>query len=158
MASTKAAAVRVEGLTELRSALKRLENLEDQAELKQALWDAAGRVVDEARAKASTRQERSMASRLKASRSQAKAAVIIGGKPFDLGAEFGAKAWPQFRDWLGNDMNAGYLLFPTIREQTPQIVEDLGDVVEKIFREDKSVAAAGKLMESLEAAVGGRRG
>lgn len=51
--------------------------------------------------------------------------------PEVLGAEFGGGARPrtrQFRPHLGRE---GYFLYPTIREQLPQIVEDMADAIER---------------------------
>lgn len=42
--------------------------------------------------------------------------VVYGGKPWSMGAEFGAVQYPQFKPWRGNKDEAGYFLWPTIRE------------------------------------------
>lgn len=149
--------IRVEGLKEVRRDLKEAGDFEGSAALKAALAEAADHVVATARSRASTRQERSMASRLKASRSAASSAVTLGGKPYDLGTEFGAKRWPQFRDWRGNDLGAGYLLFPTIRDQEERILEPVAGALQKVLagKGAASLGAASGVMAQLEAAIGG---
>lgn len=42
--------------------------------------------------------------------------VMYGGKPWNMGAEFGAIQYPQFEPWRGNKDEAGYFLWPAIRE------------------------------------------
>lgn len=153
------AGVKVTGLQEVRSALKRCEDADRQAELKQANFDVAELVVREGRSGASGVS--SMAARaaetLRAGRQLAKATVTLGGAraPFALGAEFGAgrdvrrgnvggnpprpgRGWNQFMGWRGNGEDAGYFLYPAIRENTPEIVDRYGDAIERIFGGDKS--------------------
>lgn len=126
-------------MRDLRKDLKELGDLETSNELRDALNEAAQLVVDESRANASTRMEQSMASRLKASKGMASAAVSIGGKPYDLGAEFGAKRWPQFKEWRGNGMDAGYVVFPTIRAEEERIVDKFGEAIDRVL--EKRAAA-----------------
>lgn len=149
--------IRVEGLKEVRRDLKEAGDFEGSAALKAALAEAADHVVATARSRASTRQERAMASRLKASRSAASSAVTLGGKPYDLGTEFGAKRWPQFRDWRGNDLGAGYLLFPTIRDQEERILEPVAGALQKVLegKGARSLGAAEDLMAELGRLTGG---
>lgn len=62
-----------------------------------------------------------------------------------IGAEFGAyrnklrstkrgpvKGWRQFREWRGNKDKAGYFLWPTIREKSPEIARAYGEELQKI--------------------------
>jgi hypothetical protein len=42
--------------------------------------------------------------------------VRYGGKPYDMGAEFGSYQYHQFKIWRGNDDDAGYFLWPAIRQ------------------------------------------
>lgn len=52
--------------------------------------------------------------------------VVLGGQasaPWALGAEFGAIAYPQFLPWTGSGDDAGYVLWPTIRDQEEAIEE-----------------------------------
>lgn len=55
--------------------------------------------------------------------SDIRAGIKIGGSryPFAVGAEFGALRWRQFSNghpgpWRGNDENAGYFLWPHVRQ------------------------------------------
>lgn len=38
-----------------------------------------------------------------------------------FGAEFGSKRFRQFRPWTGNDTQAGYFLYPTIRDMSDEM-------------------------------------
>ena len=40
--------------------------------------------------------------------------------------------WNQFKAHRGSGANAGYFLWPAVRDKTPQIVETYGDAVERI--------------------------
>lgn len=42
--------------------------------------------------------------------------VRYGGSPWSMGAEFGAIRWHQFKPWRGNQDQAGYFLWPTVRK------------------------------------------
>lgn len=42
--------------------------------------------------------------------------VIYGGSAYSFGAEFGAYRYKQFKEWRGNKDDAGYFLWPTVRE------------------------------------------
>jgi hypothetical protein len=126
-------AVRVEGLAELRKELKRLDLSKD---LGQANRKVAQLVVDAAQGRASTRLERAAARSLSASSSTVGARVGLGGPrtPFAAGAEFGSKRFRQFQAWRGNGQQAGYFLYPAIRENTPRIVEVYGDEIDRVTR------------------------
>jgi hypothetical protein len=41
--------------------------------------------------------------------------VRFGGKPYDMGAEFGSYRYHQFHAWRGNGDDSGYFLWPAIR-------------------------------------------
>jgi hypothetical protein len=45
----------------------------------------------------------------------ARGVVDYGGRPYDMGAEFGAYRYKQFKTWRGNQDNAGYFLWPSAR-------------------------------------------
>lgn len=49
--------------------------------------------------------------------------------PYALGAEFGALQYPQFKPWTGNSPDAGYFLYPTIREEQHEIKETYDQMV-----------------------------
>lgn len=149
--------VKVEGLKELSRDLKAAGDFEGSNALKKALAEAADQVVQAAQANASTRQQRATAGRLKASKAAASSSVTLGGKPYDLGVEFGSKRWPQFPAWRGNGMDAGYLLFPAIREEQDRIVEPVADAIDALLRGKgaASLGAAGDLMAELGRLTGG---
>lgn len=53
--------------------------------------------------------------------------LFVDEHPEILGAEFGGGRRPttrQFPPWLGKGENAGYMLFPTIRERSESLFED----------------------------------
>lgn len=142
-------AVRVTGMRELRAALRRLGDRELLRELGKINGRAAQMVRDRARAKASTAQEAGAASRLRASRGAAKATITLGGKPYDFGAEFGARpnaerrrksgsylGLNQFRPWRGNGQGAGYFLFPALRESREQIIEQYVAEIDKLWNRE----------------------
>lgn len=42
--------------------------------------------------------------------------VELGGRPYDLGAEFGSYQYHQFDRWRGKDDSAGYFFWPAVRD------------------------------------------
>lgn len=51
--------------------------------------------------------------------------VVYGGNAYNFGAEFGAYRYHQFKTWLGNKDDAGYFLWPTIRQyRDKKMLED----------------------------------
>lgn len=42
--------------------------------------------------------------------------VVYGGNGYNMGAEFGAYRYKQFKQWRGNKDDAGYFFWPAIRE------------------------------------------
>ena len=132
------ATVRVEGLDELRRALKKAQDVEALGKVK-AANRAAGELVVKAaqrRAPGVSRMAASAATTLRASNSAGKASVRIGSnaKPYALGAEFGSVRYRQFKPWRGSGAGAGYFLWPAIRDKTPEIVELYGDAIEDALR------------------------
>lgn len=63
----------------------------------------------------------------------ARVALNAGRVPDAFGQEFGAKQFPQFQPWRGNQWNPdtdrgpGYVLHPTIRAARPRIIEEYAD-------------------------------
>jgi len=57
---------------------------------------------------------------IRATKTAKGASVRLGGSGKKhgpaFGAEFGAKQFPQFPRWRGNDMDAGYMVHPAIRD------------------------------------------
>lgn len=78
---------------------------------------------------------------IKASRTAGAVKVTVssaGAHPYALGAFLGAKAYPQFADWVGTDWEPGgdggpYALNPAIREELPGVLADYGDAVEEFW-------------------------
>ena len=144
--TSKAVSFRVEGLKELQKSLKALEDVEGQAPVKAAFKRAADEVVDRSRRRASTRMERSMAGRLKPSVAKLSAGVVIGGKPYDFGAEFGASqnvprstrrgtvlGWNQFKPTAGQGTEAGYVVHPSARDTQDWLAGELGSAIEAVW-------------------------
>jgi hypothetical protein len=135
--------VQIFGMRELRSTLKRCEDAERQAELKRANVEVAELVIRGARRRAGSRMQRSTAARMKASRSLNRAAVRMGGRPYDMGANFGAyQDVPRRRrtgsylgyNWAPERRSPDYMLYATIEAERAQIVDFYADAIEDIFR------------------------
>lgn len=141
--------VRVKGLDELRRELKKLDDAGLITELKDANMEAAESIIGPAQSSAARigRMEARAAATLKASKTASVARLIFGGAsaPFAGGAEYGANrnrarqtargtvmGWNQFNPHRGGGENAGYFLWPTIRERTDDIIEMYGDSIERI--------------------------
>jgi hypothetical protein len=129
-------------MRELRAALKRCEDAERQRELRQANIDVAEIVVKGARQRAGSTMQRSTASRIKAVRSLARAAVRLGGKPYDMGANFGAyhnvprrRRTGTYRgyNWAPVRRRPDYMLYSSIEANRERIVDTYGDAIEVIF-------------------------
>jgi hypothetical protein len=122
-----AAIVGIEGLAELQRELRRL-SAEAPKELRKTHLEAAEYVRDRARAKARSvgPMQAKAATTLVAAAEQRYAKVRLGKAGvawgFALGAEYGARAYPQFPAWRGNQwtdeggVGVGYFLHPAIRE------------------------------------------
>lgn len=147
--------VRVAGLDQFRRQLRRLEQEGGPngiALLKEANYKVASMVVGKAQARASTigRQQAKAASTLRPGRQQARATISGGtGIRFFFGAEFGSYGdiqrvrggrrflgFNQFLEWKrpGNG-NTGYFLFPTMRDETRNIIEMYGDELDRIAKD-----------------------
>lgn len=135
----------VEGLDDLRRELQRLDLADD---LKQANHEVGRLVVRRGQGKAFTPLQQKAAASLKSAK-QARKAVVSGGgarAQFFGGAEFGAGqdqprvgpsgrrflGYNQFQPWRGSGRNAGYFLYPAIRDAEQEIVDLYGDELEKI--------------------------
>lgn len=144
-------AIQIRGLVDFRKALGQL-NADLPKELGNVNKAVADFVIDRAEGRAQglgalwARAARSLSS----ARKQRVAMVRLGGTryPEALGAEFGAirniprlttsgrsvRGWNQFREWRGSDTDAGYFLYPTLREDAPEIVEFYADLVERLAK------------------------
>lgn len=143
--------IEIRGLVDFQRALRQL-NADLPKELGTLNKTVADFVIDRAQGRAASlgplwvRAARS----LSAARKQRAAVVRMGGlrHPEALGAEFGAirniprltnsgrsvRGWNQFREWRGSDTDAGYFLYPTIREDTPQILDMYADLIERLAK------------------------
>lgn len=122
----KSGAIQVEGLARLNAALKELDNgLAKVA--REGSKEIATDVAEKARGLAQSLGgvAAHVAPSVKASVGAKSAGVAIGGAayPMAAGAEFGAYQYAQFQPWRGNGSGAGYFLYPTIREEAPEITE-----------------------------------
>ena len=150
MARLDADTVKVAGLSELRKELKRLDEATLIDELKDANYEVAELVRKEAVGRASTKMEQRAADSLKSARQAARAQLSGGGAkvPYFGGAEFGAmrnqtrtgpsgrtyQGYNQFQEWRGNGSDAGYFLYPAIRDLSEPIVNIYGDYLEQITK------------------------
>lgn len=85
-----AASIKVVGAKELRASLRQMTDTNLLKEIGKAHRRIGDMVVEEARSRAHSTMEKAAASRLKSSAATASARLTLGGKPYDLGAEFGA--------------------------------------------------------------------
>lgn len=127
--------IQVQGAKELRAALRKMGDRRLLRELGNLNADLAAQVIDRARANAGSPLERKAADQLKPAKSAAAVRVSMDGG-YVLGAEFGAKRWPQFKPWKGNGVEAGYFLFPAVRDMREEIVNAYADEIERVFGKD----------------------
>lgn len=149
--------IEASGIKDAIKAAKAVGDIERSKAFKAASAEAANLVVKGARANASTRLERRAArTALDAVVRSSLPAVRLSASDFPaaLGAEFGAdrnqrrlirgkgqrrshyrKGWNQFRPWRGSDSNAGYFLWPSIRENADDVRETYAELVEKLWNE-----------------------
>lgn len=142
--------IAVDGLPELSAALKEI-GPELQKELKTTNKAAAEMVASGTRSAMSSlgAQGSHFAPGVKASGGATSAGVALDGKrmPGILGTEFGAgqgvertrssgtyEGFNQFEPWRGNGANAGYSLYPTIRERADDIVEFYDEAIGTVIR------------------------
>jgi len=134
--------IQVSGLRELNKALKDL-GPEFPKEMRKVNKEVATGVKDHAlrNALALGGTAAHIAPSLKASGGVNSAAVALGGAahPAAGGAEFGGQRRPttqQFKPWRGSGSNAGYFLYPAIREDADDIYNDylgaLDDLVKRV--------------------------
>lgn len=71
---------------------------------------------------------------IKATATQRQATIVLDGATFPalLGREFGSARFKQFPAWRGNGQDAGYFLFPTLREELPEMLDDLQDAIDEL--------------------------
>jgi len=129
--------IRVEGLAELNRALKAL-GPGAQMELKDANQKVSELVAADARAAAYSLGgvAAKTAPSIQAKKYTTSAAVGIGGPayPFAGGAEFGAFKYHQFKPWRGNHSDAGYFLYPAIRQDLDRIETEYRDAIDALIK------------------------
>lgn len=129
--------IKVRGLTELNAALRAIGN-EAQGELRDASRVVANIVADDARANAYALGgvAAKVAPSIRASAGVRSAGVGFGGAafPFAGGAEFGSLRYKQFKPWRGNQSDAGYFVYPSIRSNSERIAEEFADAVDDLLR------------------------
>jgi hypothetical protein len=103
--------VRVVGLPELSKALKEI-GPDAQKELREASKRVAGFVADDARA----------------------AAQSLGGVAAHVAPSIGSIKYHQFKPWRGNSSDAGYFLYPAIRQDADRIETEFTDAVDDIIK------------------------
>lgn len=129
----------VKGLADFRRALKALEG-DYPKQLGQINQDVGELVVDQAEHHAHDRGGPYLAALrlggLKASKAQTAARIVLDGvrAPMIFGAEFGAKRWPQFDRWTGSGDDAGYALWPAVREKQDEAGEMYLDALDELSR------------------------
>jgi hypothetical protein len=64
-------------------------------------------------------------------RQQGTGVIVYGGQGYSKGAEFGAYRYRQFETWRGNGDDAGYFLWPTVRQFRDE--EFLNDYAETVL-------------------------
>lgn len=140
--------VQVSGLKELRRDLRKLGTPDQMKELKAANATVANIIVNAARGQASTRMQQRAAATLRVSNSVYAAVRFGTGFRGAMGAEFGAArgmprqgvpgfqrytGWNQFEGWKGNGSEAGYFLWPAIRDKTGEVLNTYADELLRRF-------------------------
>ncbi len=137
--NAKSQGVRVTGLVELNRALKAL-GPEVQKELKAANFEVGSMVADDARSIAMGLGgvAAKVAPSIKATKTATGAAVSFGGAAYPMagGAEFGSLRYKQFQPWRGNGSDAGYFVYPAIRQDADQIEATYLDRIDDIMRKN----------------------
>lgn len=130
--------VKVDGLRELNAALKRIGGSDLAKEL-----TAAGRTVSEMVARDARSAALSLggvaahvAPSISARASRQSASVAFGGARYPMagGAEFGSYRYHQFKPWRGSSSDAGYFLYPSIRDDAGRIEEEYRDAVDDLIK------------------------
>lgn len=129
--------IRVTGLTELNRALRQVDPVL-QKELKAANLEVAQDVTLAAKGKAaglgSTAAK--VAPSISAAARNVAAGVSFGGAayPFAEGAEFGAVQYAQFQPFRGSGPDAGYFVYPAIRDKAGDIEASYLDALDTMIR------------------------
>lgn len=146
----KTGLIQIDGLAELNRTLREDFGKGFQVELRQANKAAAELAADGARARAYSLGGVAghVAPSIKLSAGTATAGVSFGGPGFPMagGAEFGALqneirgrrtgpyvGYRQFEPWRGNQMDAGYFVYPTIRASADEIEAQYRDALDRLL-------------------------
>lgn len=145
-----ASLIQIEGLKEVRAAVKELKDLDTSREFKAAGVKVAAMVTVKAQGKAAGlgKMQAKAATTIRPASVATGSAVRFGGNvPFAMGAEFGAghnvprnkrrgtvKGWNQFEPWR---RHIGYFLWPTIRSSQDEIAttyeDNIGNLCTRLF-------------------------
>jgi hypothetical protein len=124
-------------LTELNRALRAM-GPEFQKELKATNLDVAQMVATDAKSEAYSLGgvAAKVAPSIRASARNVAAGVSFGGTayPFAAGAEFGSYKYAQFKPWRGNGSDAGYFVYPAIRQDADKIEAQYTDALDDLLR------------------------
>lgn len=129
------------GLRELLRGLDYAEKHWKEAE--QAFFEIAVQSIIE-RARATARSEGRLEAKAAEDLKRGGAGVVVyGGQGYSRGAEFGSYQYKQFETWRGNGDDAGYFLWPTIREFRDedfinQYAENVLSILKKAFPDQGS--------------------
>lgn len=127
--------LQVKGLSEF---IRDLDVLPGQMKAAERIFEATAAMTVAARAKALARSGDSIqASSAADIRVGGHGTVVYGGQGYSMGAEFGAYRYKQFKTWRGNQDDAGYFLWPSIRQFRDD--DMLNDWAKEVWRAIKPV-------------------
>jgi len=135
----KEASINVDGLPELLAALKAIDK-ETAKRLRLTNKSVADFVAADARAAAYSLGGVAghVAPSIKAAAGAQFAGVSGGGPAYPMfgGAEFGAGSqYPQFKPWRGNSADAGYFVYPAIRQDMDRIETAYKEAIDDLIQE-----------------------
>lgn len=129
--------IHVEGLRELSRSLREMDKALPR-ELREAGKDVAKTVAGAAQSRAVGLGgvAAKSAPSIKPSAGITSAGVAFGGPayPFAGGAEFGSFKYPQFKPWRGAGSDAGYFVYPAIRDKSDEIQATYEDKVNALIK------------------------
>lgn len=135
--SATSSGVVAEGLPELARALKEIDSSLVK-ELRKANKSVATFVAADARSAAVALGgvAAHVAPSVKPSAGATYAGVAMGGPgyPMAAGAEFGSYRFKQFQPWRGNGSDAGYFLYPAIRQDSDRIETEYKQAADAVIR------------------------
>lgn len=133
----KTGAIEVHGLAQLNRALRELDS-DLPKELRSTNKKVAEKVASGARGRAQSLGgvAAHVAPSLRATAGVRSAGVAGGGAAYPMfgGAEFGSYRYPQFKPWRGNGSDAGYFLYPEIRDEAPNIEDEYREALNDLIR------------------------